>query len=362
MNYFNLFSNILLTKGIRRVLISDLQRNVSELYSLELFEFLTELGKNSIQDVINSYDDESKEIADGYVNLLLEKEYGFISNDDWDRNFPPLSYDYNDYSKLSNLFMEYSSLDVLHKIKNSIEEFELKHLVIYSAKPLSIDDFVEIDNCFKNSVLEGIEILSPFYDGVNVDFLNRLNAETLRIYSMVFYNCTKKKLKGSDYFRFVVNFSNKNLKLSSCGIVDLKYFNTNLPKVLESLNHNSCLNKKISIDKDGNIKNCPAMLQSFGNIKDTTLGEALNHVDFKKYWKITKDVIEVCKDCEFRHICTDCRAYTERTHFDGDVDLSKPLKCGYSPYTGEWEEWSTNPLKKRAIEFYNMQELIKKYA
>ena len=231
MNYFNLFSNILLTKGIRRVLISDLQRNVSELYSLELFEFLTELGKNSIQDVINSYDDESKEIAEGYVNLLLEKEYGFISNDDWDRNFPPLSYDYNDYSKLSNLFMEFSSLDVLHKIKTSMEEFGLKHLVIYSAKPLSIDDFVEIDNCFKNSVLEGIEILSPFYDEINVNFFDRLNKETLRIYSMVFYNCKKKALKGSDYFRFVVNFSNKNLKLSSCGIVDLKYFNTNLPKV-----------------------------------------------------------------------------------------------------------------------------------
>ena len=104
------------------------------------------------------------------------------------------------------------------------------------------------------------------------------------------------------------------------------------------------------------------MSQSFGNIKDTTFGEALNHVDFKKYWTVTKDQIEVCKDCEFRHICTDCRAYTERNHFDGDMDLSKPLKCGYSPYKGEWEEWSTNSLKQKAIEFYGMQELIKKDA
>jgi SPASM domain peptide maturase of grasp-with-spasm system len=312
--------------------------------------------------VINSYDDESKEIAEGYVNFLLEKEYGFISNDNWDVNFPPLSYNYNDYSKLSDLFVEFSSVDVLQKLKTSIEEFELKHLVIYSAKPLSIDDLFEIDHCFESSVLEGIEIVSPFYDEINVDFLHRLNKETMRIYSMVFYKCKNKTLKGSDYFRFVLNFTDKDLKLYSCGIVDLKYFNTNMPKVFESLNHNSCLNKKISIDKEGNIKNCPAMSESFGNIKDTTLGEALNHTDFKKYWNITKDQIEVCKDCEFRHICTDCRAYTERTHFDGDIDLSKPLKCGYSPYTGEWEEWSTNSLKQRAIEFYNMQELIKKDA
>ena len=211
-------------------------------------------------------------------------------------------------------------------------------------------------------MLEGIEIVSPFYDEINVDFLHLLNEKTLRIYSMVFYNCKKKTLKGSDFFRFRVNFTDKDLKLSSCGTVDLKYFNTNLPKVLESLNHNSCLNKKIAIDKDGNIKNCPAMLHSFGNIKDTTLEEALNHIDFKKYWHVNKDMIAVCKDCEFRHICTDCRAYTERNHLHEDLDLSKPLKCGYNPYTNEWSEWSTNPLKQKAIEFYGMQDLIKKDA
>lgn len=360
MNYFNLFSNILLTKGIGRVLISDLQRNVSELYPLELYEFVNELSKRPIQDVINSYDDESKNIATEYVNILLEKEYGFISIDDWDRNFPPLSYDYQDYSELSNMFMEFSSLANLYRIKNSLEKFELKHLVIYATELLSINDFFDIDNCFKDSILEGIEIISPFYDEVNIDFLERINSETLRIYSMVFYNCRKKALKGSDFFRFSTYFTTKDLKLSSCGIVDLKYFNTNLPKVLESLNHNSCLHKKISIDKDGNIKNCPSMAQSFGNIKDTTLEEALNHPDFKKYWNVNKDMIAVCKDCEFRHICTDCRAYTERTHFEEDIDLSKPLKCGYNPYTNEWAEWSTNPLKQKAIEYYGMQELIKK--
>lgn len=55
------------------------------------------------------------------------------------------------------------------------------------------------------------------------------------------------------------------------------------------------------------------MSQAFGNIKDTTLEETLQDPNFKKYWKLTKDEIEICKDCEFRYICTDCRAYTERT-------------------------------------------------
>jgi hypothetical protein len=78
--------------------------------------------------------------------------------------------------------------------------------------------------------------------------------------------------------------------------------------------------------------------------------EALEKPGFKK------DQIEVCKDCEFRYICTGCRAYLE----DPEDIHSKPLKCGYNPYTCEWEEWSTNPLKQKAIEHYGMQELVKK--
>ncbi|WP_312511537.1 hypothetical protein [Chryseobacterium culicis] len=78
--------------------------------------------------------------------------------------------------------------------------------------------------------------------------------------------------------------------------MELKYFNTNITKVLEAINHNSCLYKKIGIDKNGNIKNCPLMKENFGNI---------------------------------------------------DKTRSKPLKFGYNPYTGEWKDWSKNPLKKK---------------
>ena len=83
---------------------------------------------------------------------------------------------------------------------------------------------------------------------------------------------------------------------------------------------------------------------------------AINSDGFKDKWRITKDQIEICKDCEFRYVCSDCRAYVENPE---DI-YSKPLKCGYNPYTCEWEEWSQNPLKQRGIEYYGMKELIAK--
>lgn len=123
----------------------------------------------------------------------------------------------------------------------------------------------------------------------------------------------------------------------------------------EALNHNSCLHKKMGVDKDGNIRNCPSMPKAFDNIKNTTLQAAFRNTDFKEYWTVTKNDIAVCKDCEFRYICTDCRAYTERTATNiAGLDVSKPLKCGYNPSTAEWEERSTNPLKQEAIQYYVM--------
>ncbi|MDR6548529.1 SPASM domain peptide maturase of grasp-with-spasm system [Chryseobacterium rhizosphaerae] len=315
---------------------------------MELYDVIEELKNKSIEDILSDYDNESKEIFQQYLDLLLEKEYGFITQNDWDKNFPPLSYEYKNYSSISDLFLELSDISVLEKIKQSVENLGIKYLVIHSKKHFSIEDFVRIDQTFSSSVVSGIEIFSPYHHSVDKDFIQELHKKTFRIHHLAFYSCQKKPFVVKDEFKFIVSFTKDPITVSSCGKVDVKYFNTNLTKVIEAINHNSCLHKKIGIDIDGNIKNCPLMPANFGNINMHTLEQAINQHDFKKLWDVTKDKIEVCKDCEFRYICTDCRAFTEQSHIDENgLDTSKPLKCGYDPYTNIWEDWSKNPLKKK---------------
>ena len=81
---------------------------------------------------------------------------------------------------------------------------------------------------------------------------------------------------------------------------------------------------------NGNIKNCPALKQCYGNIDDINISNVINTQKFSSYWSITKDQIHTCKDCEFRYICTDCRAFIDNI-------LDKPKKCNYNPYIGQWE-------------------------
>ena len=75
------------------------------------------------------------------------------------------------------------------------------------------------------------------------------------------------------------------------------------------------------------------MCNNYGNIKDCNIIDIVKSSKFQELWKITKDKIEVCKDCEFRYICIDCRY-----HIDDKNNInSHPAKCKYNPYIGKWK-------------------------
>jgi hypothetical protein len=74
---------------------------------------------------------------------------------------------------------------------------------------------------------------------------------------------------------------------------------------------------------------------------------------FRSAWHIKKDMIKKCRDCEFRYACTDCRAYLE----DPQDILSKPLKCGYDPYTGTWDNWGRERAEHWVITHYGLEGL-----
>lgn len=349
---YKLFSNCIPTKGISKSIIVDIQRNKYDNIPNSLFEILTTNSILDFQSIKLKFD--NSKIIDEYKSFLLKNEYIFECAIDELKQFPALNTTFETPFHISNAVVEYSEVAFsnLNEIKNSFDELGIQacFLVFYEDYEIDLINFLEE---FNDSRLLSIQLLAPFNQKLNI---NKIAKKYQRLTNVILFNSKINKQKD-----FVTYTTKSFFNSTFCGAIN-NYFTINIDTYSESLNHNSCLHKKISIDKHGFIRNCPSMPQHFGNIKDTTLEVALNHPDFKKYWNVTKDMIAVCKDCEFRHICTDCRAYTERTHFEEDIDLSKPLKCGYNPYTNEWVEWSTNPLKEKAIEYYGMQELVKKDA
>ncbi|CAD7806552.1 hypothetical protein CHRY9390_01527 [Chryseobacterium aquaeductus] len=353
MKTYKLFSNCILVKGFTRSSIVDTQRKENFLIPNDLYEILYDEKLINFENLEMEFY-KSKQTIKEYKKFLLEEELIFECNQNEADFFVPIQKKYSTPSSITNMIIDMSdSLNpFLNKIKNGIEHLGVValQLRIFDFQEKSIHDFLDLLE--DDSRIYDLQIILKFESKI-IPKLEKLLRYT-RINKIFVFG------GNSNYKNGRVIFIQRDItNAKSCGLIDknISYINSDI--VHESMNHNSCLYKKISIDSDGNIRNCPSMPQSFGNIKDTILEEALQHKDFKKYWNLTKDSIEVCKDCEFRYICTDCRAYTERTNTNAEgLDTSKPLKCGYDPYTGEWEEWSTNSLKQKAIQHYELENFI----
>jgi SPASM domain peptide maturase of grasp-with-spasm system len=167
---------------------------------------------------------------------------------------------------------------------------------------------------------------------LSIEFDNSTNLNG-RLLKIILHSAPKDEVVIISSSIQVIYTVQKNSSSDHCGFISPAYFVVDMDTFTEGVNHNSCLNRKISIDINGNIKNCPSLNTNFGEIMNTKLIDVIKNQEFNKLWAITKDQINVCKDCEFRYICTDCRAFIE----DKNNINSKPLKCNYDPYTATWK-------------------------
>ncbi|GEN76762.1 grasp-with-spasm system SPASM domain peptide maturase [Chryseobacterium hagamense] len=360
---YKLYADIIPVKGYSRSILFDMTKNRYWYIPNELYGILVK--EIDFQNLSERYPQDRKTLKE-YKKFLQDNDLIFEILHDEIHAFPSIQMDWHKPGSITNMIIDIgseTSFDLLSTISGEFGKLGLEAVLF---------------RCFSE---ERLRELKKYMISLNDDPLNRLcdiqleislpekshpqktgadliQIARLPIVSTVTVYTLSRKLLKNPIESGKIHYLEKSVKgPESCGTIQGNIDAINLDIISESMHHNSCLNCKLSIDASGNIKNCPSMKQSFGNIADTTLEAGLRHQDFKRYWNMTKDDIEGCKDCEFRYVCTDCRAYTEQTHTDeAGLDLSKPLKCGYDPYTGEWEEWSTHPLKQKAIQYYEMDK------
>ena len=101
-------------------------------------------------------------------------------------------------------------------------------------------------------------------------------------------------------------------------------------RILLSLSYGLSFDNKTILTK-GLGKDVLHRMLTVGQLAFRSLAKSAS---FKKLWGITKDMIMICSDCEFRYMCVDCRILRS----DQSNTYSKPLKCKYDPYTANWSK------------------------
>lgn len=332
--YIYLFSDCFLVKGHTRTMICDVSRTKMFFINNPYYEVLLELRESTIgkfMDTLASEDDLANFCE--FLNYLFENNLATIVKNI--NSFPPIEIQWDSPHHVSNAI-----IDIRHKehpyskIFQQLDQLLCSHIQFRSYVSLSYERVHHILSSYREiSNFRHIQMLLKYDSNLNIAMFAEL-IKKFPMASVFFHSVPDSEIKQlKKQYPSLAFLSEPIDSCKQCGVINKQSLGLNsLENFMENMLFNGCLNRKISIDENGNIKNCPSMQKSYGNIEDDKIEKIIQFTSFKKLWNLKKDDIKKCQDCEYRYVCTDCRAYLE----DPDDIYSKPLKCQYDPYTGNW--------------------------
>lgn len=332
--YIVLFENCQLTRGASRTLLADLQRGSIEFLDNEIYSVFTEKNRtHTIEQLISLQPAENRETLTEYFSYLLENEYAFLCDQDELELYPVLNKKWDHYSVISNCIIDFKKetedLNDYIKVVRELDELGCEAIQIRDYNGLSIVFLKKLLAIFTPTILCKIELLLKHTE--DLENYKKLLDQFPRVTELILHSSeTDVEFKNNAVQKVFIS-KQKITDESCCGVISIRYFNLDLNHFLESFEHNTCLNRKVSIDADGFIKNCPSLKTSYGHIRTTSIKNCIAEPGFRKLWFLSKDKIKTCSICEFRNICTDCRAY-----HSADDSIEKPSTCSYDPLTMTW--------------------------
>jgi len=321
-------------KGYSRSIICDLQRNSFLLIPNVLVEILALSREHTVQEIYARYGHEHDQQIEEYFQYLIDNDYGFYS--DAPQRFPPMDLDWRSPKIITNCLIDFDaeSQHDLAAISEQLSELGCEALELRFFYPLAVEALSEQLLHFRDSTLRSINLLVGYHPSLEVEAIEDLLFNHRRVKSVTVHSSPDQDQFIRIDLQTSLRYTPERIDSEACcGNVSSRYFSSTVSAFTEARLFNSCLNKKVGIDKRGIIRNCPSMPRSYGDARTTPLSEAIEKVEFRQPWGITKDQVLVCQDCEFRYICHDCRAYLQAP----EESLSKPAKCRYDPYQARWE-------------------------
>lgn len=114
-------------------------------------------------------------------------------------------------------------------------------------------------------------------------------------------------------------------------LVCYRFFITIHPQWAKTLEFNVGLNRKLTIDSRGKVKNFFSHQTVFGDVRENSLHDVLSKDEFQAKWRITNDMIEKCKDCQYRYMCLSNSDIVQKNN-----KYYKLNSCDFNPYKNKW--------------------------
>lgn len=336
-SYFNLYANCITVQGYQDGIIVDLQNNEFINIPNLLIDVLNKTHSNTINEIKNLFNNELNEGIDHYFKHLDEIDYGFFLDNP--ESFSKLNLIWDSPLKVNNAILEIRQ-NCKYNFSSAIKELSSLgcaciQIRIYDSNINQI--LSEIVNATRYSRIKAVEILLPesLFEDFVVQYLedieNRISY--ILVHSIEDEGKTKNEYENSKYFKDKkLAFTSKVVGNSTTDLISREKFISNIEFFSEAQEYNVALNRKVSIDNEGNFKNYLSHKETFGNFNKESITKLIDNKDFTRKWFINNDNIDTCKNCQFRYICFD----NSDIEFNGS-SWRKLNQCPFDPYTNKWE-------------------------
>jgi|GEM_PF-803883 len=333
---FRLFAGCILQKGYNSYVICDLQRKRIRRIPKTLYFLLETFKNHSLKQIKSSFRHQHDATIDEYFNFLHENEFGFFCNAQQSRLFREIDLSFEHPSIISNAIVDINEQSPfsIEQVLALLDDLYCRHIQLRFTGEHTAKELIRMLKPAENYPQNSVDVIFNYPASIS-------RKEILALYSLPFvselriFHVPGKKINALQKLS-----ENDPIYFHSGGIAEspsvlsIENMQLNIRLFSESQKHHTYYNRKLYITAVGEIRNAPQCPETFGNIKQQkSLRQIVAGAEFQKYWRISKEMTDVCSDCEFRNMCLDSRLPKQR----GKGKWYHETECNYNPYISKWK-------------------------
>lgn len=333
--WFKLFASCQIVKGKGGSLIYDLER--AEFYDLpNSYVHLLEMTDTMDVEMIKAnYDADQVDFIDAFFEKFSQREIGFFTDEP--ENFPKIDFTWESPYFISNAVIELNDISAFDfmEVICQLDKLMCRTIQLRLLRTFSKAEILVIARSFDNSQINSVEILFPYAAFLSNEDWNEVMSRQTRIRRVLAYAAPQDAIIFSEADRFgnkYIHFK-KDIRIDNTEKIRPERFIANIEMFSEAQHYNTGLNRKVSINKNGDIKNYISHQRSFGNVNIVKLKDVIDTEEFTEKWMVSNNLVETCKDCQYRYSCI--------SNSDLQKEGSKWYKkemCSFDVATSMWKQ------------------------
>lgn len=335
-SHFLVPTNCFIVDGVERSLIYDLQRIDYDIIPKELSLAIKKCISRSFSDLFSYLPPDDLDFYDPFIRELIKKDHLIPIDPGELEYFECMSTDWRYPYDISNAIIEYSNESAfdLSVVLQKLDQLNCPAVEIRFTDAQDLSFFEKLSRSIDGMVFRHVDLFIQYKEEQEDDFMFELKNLHPVYFSITQYQAPVDKIVKNAEGQYIglKRKTGTYQSITDNHNVYPRNFYINREFFTESLNFNPFFNGKIVILKDGSVRNATNQQHSYGNINTTNLQLLVRDPGFTLLWKVSKDNICTCKDCEYRYMCMDSRIPVKNDHDEWIYDD----KCNYDPYNCLW--------------------------